>query len=146
MAIISSFQEEDGGSNPLTRSKYDIINYMARKIKKYKKYIIPGTTLILSLYGSVVFAIGLIAGYFCANIFLKKLVNTGKIKRVVLDYGNYNIYFHHWIIGLFILLVGFISQIIYTAPLFWIGCVGGLIFHDIYTDKNWHKIIHKKIS
>lgn len=116
----------------------------SKKIKKVKKYILPGTALILSLYGSLIFVVGAIIGYIGTNIFLKKLVNTGKIKRVVLDHGNYNVYFHHWIIGLFILLVGFISQIIYTAPIFWIGCVGGLIFHDIYTDKKWYKVIYKK--
>ncbi|MBU2635092.1 hypothetical protein KJ841_01295, partial [Patescibacteria group bacterium] len=113
--------------------------------KKIKKFIFPSAALIASFYASVIFAIGVIIGYIGINLFCKKLVHTGKIKRVVLDYGNYNIYFHHWIIGLFILLVGFISQIIYTAPIFWIGCVGGLIFHDIYTDKKWYKVIHRKI-
>jgi len=112
--------------------------------KKIKKYIIPGTVLMLSIYASVVFAIGAIIGYICTNLFCEKLVHTRKIKRAVLECGNYNIYFHHWIIGLFILLVGFISQIIYTTPIFWIGCVSGLIFHDIYTDKKWYKVVHKK--
>ena len=112
--------------------------------KKIKKYIIPGTALMLSIYASAAFAIGTIIGYVFTNLFCKKLVYTGKIKKVILDHGNYNIHFHHWIIGLFMLLFGFISQIIYTAPIFFVGCIGGLIFHDIYTDKKWYKIIHKK--
>ena len=111
---------------------------------KIRKFAFPGIALTASLSYSAVFAIGLIIGYIGANIFCKKLINTGKIKRVVLDYGNYNIYFHHWIIGLFILLFGFVSQIIYTTPIFWIGCVGGLIFHDIYTDKKWYQFVYKK--
>ena len=117
---------------------------MQKKIKKYKKFIFPGTALIIGFYASIVFGIGMMVGYIGTNLFCKKLVHTGRIKRVVLDHGNYNIYFHHWIIGLFILLVGFISQIIYTTPIFWIGCLGGLIFHDIYTDKDWRKIVYKK--
>lgn len=112
--------------------------------KKVRKFIFPGIALIASSYASIIFAIGAIAGYIGINLFCKKLVHTRKIKRVILDCGNYNIYFHHWIIGLFILLVGFISQIIYTAPIFWIGCVGGLIFHDIYTDKKWYKVVYRK--
>jgi len=113
-------------------------------MKKIKRFIFPGAALIASFYASVIFAIGVIIGYICTNLFCKKLVHTGKIKRVILDCGNYNIYFHHWVIGLFILLFGFVSQIIYTAPIFCIGCVGGLIFHDIYTDKKWYKLVDKK--
>jgi len=113
-------------------------------VKKMKKYVLPGTTIIASIYLSTIFGVGLIIGYIGTNIFCKKLIYTGKIKRVILDHGNYNIVFHHWIIGLFIVLIGFLSQIIYTVPIFWLGCVGGLIFHDLHTDKNWKKIIYKK--
>ena len=114
------------------------------KKKKIKKLVFPGLALMISIYGSLAFALGLVIGYISTNLFCKKLVDTGKIKRVVLDHGNYNVIFHHWIIGLFILFVGIVTQLIYATPIFWVGCVGGLILHDLYTDKEWYKVVCKK--
>lgn len=117
---------------------------MTAKIKKAKKFIFPGITLLASFYASIIFGLGLVVGYIGTNIFCNKLVHTGKIKRVVLDHGKYNVIFHHWIIGLFMLFFAFATQLIYTVPVFCIGYVGGIIFHDFYTDKEWHKVIYKK--
>jgi len=28
--------------------------------------------------------------------------------------------------------------------LFWLGTSGAIVFHDIYTDKKWYKVIYRK--
>lgn len=109
-----------------------------------KKYFIPGTTLLVSFYASFVFGFGIIIGYIFSNVFVNQLIHKGRIKRAVLDHKGYYVYFHHWIIGLVMLLFGFVTQIIYTAPVIIVGCIGGIILHDLYTDKKWHRIIYKK--
>ncbi|KPJ55050.1 hypothetical protein AMJ47_02045 [Parcubacteria bacterium DG_72] len=114
--------------------------------KKVKKFVFPGLALITSIWISAVFAVGAVAGYITTNIFLKKLVETGKIKNLILVCERRHFHIHHWIVGIFIVLMGFISQLIYTVPIFWLGFVGGLIFHDIHTDKKWHKVVYKKPS
>jgi len=113
--------------------------------KKVKKYIFP-TALTASLSISAAFAIGMIIGYLGTTFFHKKFIRTGKINIVTFDFGDWKIHLHHWIMGglaiFAIYLVGFLSSL----PIFFIGTLGGLIFHDLYTDKNWYKIVRKKES
>ncbi len=143
MAIIFGFQPNDTGSNPVTRSKKLWYNTRMPR-KKIKNYILPGTTLLASFYASFIFGFGIIIGYIFSNVFVNKLIHKGRIKRVVLDHKGYYVYFHHWIIGLAMLLFGFITQIIYTAPIIIIGCIGGIILHDLYTDDEWFRVVVKK--
>ncbi len=116
---------------------------MPRRIKKYKKYIIPGTALIASFYASIVFAIGVIAGYIAIEIYCKKLLETGKVRMLIFNLKGWEIHLHHWILGVLIILGAYLLNILYSLPIMFLGVIGGLIFHDIHTDKKWRKTTNK---
>jgi len=123
---------------------------MLRK-KKLKKYIFPGAAIIASLYGSVIFAIGGIIGYISTEIFCKKLVKTGKVKTVTFGLKDWEIHIHHWLMGGAVILGAYIFGFISSIPVIFLGVLGGLIFHDIHTDrklhekdKAWYNVIYRK--
>jgi len=113
--------------------------------KKIKKFIFP-TALIASLYISVGFAIGVIIGYLGTNLFHKKFIKTGKVNIVIFDLGNWKIHLHHWVMGILAIFAFYFIGLLSFLPIFFIGTLGGLIFHDLYTDKNWYRVIRKKES
>ncbi len=110
--------------------------------KKLKKIIFPGTTLLTSLYLSTIFTVGLTVGYLGTNLFYKKFIKTGKVKLIILPFGKWKFHLHHWISGSIIILVIYTTGLV-QSPLY-LGTLGGIIFHDFYTDKDWYKVIYKK--
>ena len=112
--------------------------------KKVKKYILPGAALIASSSISLLFVFGAIIGYLGTIFFDKKFIKTGRIEPLTIGLKSWEVHIHHWISGSLAIsalcLFGFPS----TLPVFWIGTLGGLIFHDLYTDKEWYKIIYKR--
>ena len=110
--------------------------------KKFKKIIFPGTTLLASLYFSTPFAIGLTAGYLGTNVFYKKFIQTGRIKSVVFPFGKWNFHLHHWLSGSMAIFIVYATDLTHS-PLY-LGALGGIIFHDFYTDKKWYKVIYRK--
>ena len=83
-------------------------------------------------------------GYVGTRVFDKKFIRTGRVEPLIIDFGNWEVHIHHWISGLLAIsalcFIGFPSPF----PVFWIGTLGGLAFHDIYTDKDWYKVIYRK--
>ena len=112
--------------------------------KKVKKFIFPGTAIIASSYFSTIFTIGGILGYFGTELFYKRYIKTGKVKSVIFDWGNWKIHLHHWIMGGLTILAIYFIGILSSLPILFVGVLGGLIFHDLHTDKKWHKVIYKK--
>jgi len=116
---------------------------MSKKLKKkVKKFFLPGTALIVSLYVSALFTIGIIIGYFGINFFNKNFIKTGRIEPLVIKMGTWHIHLHHWIQGslIFSVIIALQSSLL----LFWLGALGAVVFHDIYTDKEWYRIIYRK--
>lgn len=109
--------------------------------KKIKKYIFPGTALAASLYASGSFALGAVLGYITTEIFCRKLFKKGKMKPVLFNLKGWEVHLHHWIVGILIFLGAWYFDIIYSVPVIFIGALGGLIFHDIHTDKKWAKVV-----
>jgi hypothetical protein len=114
-------------------------------VKKIKKAIFPGLTLIVSFYYvSIIFVVGIILGYLGTDFFKKKFLDTGKIKLIILRLGDYRIHVHHWILGgMAISFVAYVN-LVYSLPIVVLGGLGGLIVHDFYTDKEWYRVIYKK--
>ncbi len=110
--------------------------------KKIRKIIFPGTTLIISFYLSILFTIGIIAGYLGTTLFHRRIrKKRGKVKGISLPFRKWEIHLHHWILGsLGIIITYFFSSL----SIFWLGVFGGLVFHDIYTDKKWYRVIYRK--
>jgi len=109
--------------------------------KKIKKYIFPGAALVASLYASTTFALGAVAAYFATEIYCHKLVKSGKVRPVKFKVKSWDIHFHHWIWPIMFIVGAYILGLIYSMPVIFIGALGGLVFHDIYTDKKWSPIV-----
>jgi hypothetical protein len=113
--------------------------------KKVKKLIFPGAGLMISsYYVSILFAVGIILGYFGTMLFHKKLVDTGKVKLIIFNLGKWKIHLHHWILGILIFFFIYLTNILSYLPIIFLGGLSGLIFHDLYTDKVWYKVIYKE--
>jgi len=111
---------------------------------KVKKIIFPGTTLIISLYISILFAFGIIFGYITTLIFHKKITEKGKLKPIILKIGKWQIHLHHWIMGVSVILAFWFAGWFPYVPKFCLGALGGLAFHDIYSDRQWYKVILRR--
>ena len=112
--------------------------------KQIKKFIFPGGVLIISSYYiSILFAAGIIFGYLGTTIFHKKFIETGRIGLIIFNLGNWKIHLHHWILGGLIVFSIYLANLISVLPLIYLGGLGGLIFHDLYTDKEWYKVVYK---
>jgi len=109
--------------------------------KKFKKFIFPGTTLIVSIYISALFAAGVAIGYISTIFFDKKFLKTGRVNSLVFDLGKWKIHFHHWLLASFAILITYFFS---SLSIFWIGIFGGLAFHDFYTDKKWYRVVYRK--
>ena len=121
------------------------------KNRKIKKYLLPGTALVASLYGSVIFAVGAILGYIGVDIFCKKYIDTKKIKCLEFGFRDWEIHIHHWITGGIIILSVYFLGWMSSVPVIVLGVLGGIVFHDIHTDKKlheddiaWYNVIYKK--
>ncbi|HHE76555.1 MAG TPA: hypothetical protein ENL27_01055 [Candidatus Parcubacteria bacterium] len=111
---------------------------MANKIKKI---VLPSAALLTSLYASAPFTFGLIAGYLGTNAFQKKFIQTGKVKLLMIPYKNWKIHIHHWISGSLLIIIAYAIDVIHSPIYF--GALGGIVIHDLYTDKEWYKILIK---
>lgn len=112
--------------------------------EKTKKFIIPGLTLLFSFSLSSLFALGGIIGYAMTSLFCRRYMSTGKVKSVILHLGNWEMHVHHWIYGVIIVLAIVWFESLSILPNLYLGLIGGLIFHDLYTDEKWYKVIYAK--
>ncbi len=109
------------------------------KVKK----ILPGVTVLISLYFSILFAVGLIIGYFITKYFYNGIVEKErlKMKPIFFNFGKRQIHLHHWLIGALVFLLIWIFGWLASLPIFFVGALFGLILHDLYFDKDWYKVI-----
>ncbi|MFH1656602.1 MAG: hypothetical protein ABH956_02400 [Candidatus Nealsonbacteria bacterium] len=112
--------------------------------QKVKNLLFPGTAIVASSYFSLIFVIGGIIGYIGTEKFIKKYIRTGKVNIIEFNFGKYKIHLHHWITGIGIVLAIYFVGILSSLPIIFVGALGGLIFHDLHTDKEWHKVIYKE--
>ena len=102
------------------------------KISKPKFLLgIPVALISLELF------LGVLLGYLLPRLFGRK------IPSVLFNIGSWKLHFHHWFIGIGIL----ISALYYNFlpfPQFSYGFLGGLIFQGITCYPDWHKIIIRK--
>ena len=110
---------------------------------KFKKIVLPGATLLFSLWFSAIFALGIFIGYIGTYFGHKKITNSGKNNSVILNFGKWKIHFHHWLMGGVALVSCWLTGILESVPNIFLGIVGGVVFHGLYLYDNWHKIILK---
>jgi hypothetical protein len=109
--------------------------------KKIRKYIFPGTAIAATAYASTTFALGAILAYFATELYCNKLIKKGKVRPIIFDIKGWHIHFHHWIWPIMFIVGAYILGLIYSMPVIFIGALGGLISHDIYTDKKWAEVV-----
>ncbi|MCX6721166.1 MAG: hypothetical protein NT026_01015 [Candidatus Staskawiczbacteria bacterium] len=130
-----NLEDINGKLIDLELAKSDNKNSTVRKF-------LPAVVLMASFYYSFLLALGLALGYLGSKIFSKHLVENGKVDCIFIDCGKWKIHLHHWILGaLFLVIVWFIDY--FYLPRFFVGCVLGIIAHDIYDYNDWHKVLVK---
>jgi Na+/glutamate symporter len=122
---------------------------MAENTKKKVKKVLPALVLATTFYYySFLVTIGLVLGYLGSKIYCKIMgidEHNGNDKKVFVDCGKWKIHFHHWILGVLVLLIVWIVDYFYL-PRFFVGVVCGIIVHDIYDYNDWHKIFVRNES
>lgn len=113
-------------------------------MKLVKKNIFPLTTLFASCYISFLFVSGVIIGCISTYFFDKYFIKKARIKTIKLNIYKWRIHFHHWLMGISVLSVIWLSGFLPVFPHVVLGVVGGVILHDFYFDKNWYRVILKK--
>ncbi len=105
------------------------------------KRFLPAILLASTFYYSFLVTIGLVIGYLGSKLYCKVLnIDENSDRRIFIDCGKWKIHFHHWIMGIVVLLIVWIVDYFYL-PRFFIGVVGGVMAHDIYDYNDWHKVI-----
>jgi hypothetical protein len=105
------------------------------KIKIDKKHIWTGVAALGSAYFSIVAAFGIILGYIVTRLFVRKYLDTGRIKSVIFSLGYWRIHLHHWIMGALALVAIPIIGSFHECPKILLGLIGGVIaddFEDAY--------------
>ncbi|KPJ57244.1 hypothetical protein AMJ49_01375 [Parcubacteria bacterium DG_74_2] len=102
------------------------------KISKPKFLIqIPLALFALQIY------LGAIFGYFFAKFLSKKICS------LIFEFRNWRLHFHHWLMGIGVLIPIFIYDL-FPFPQFAFGFLSGIIFQGIYCYSDWYKILIKK--
>ncbi len=107
-----------------------------------KRIIFPSSFLIAAFYIPLYTILGFLLGYLLANLFCYKYIHSGKISPIYLNIKDWQIHIHHWIMGLFLLF--FLFTLNYNIPQILFGFAFGILFHDLYTDKEWYRVIYRK--
>ena len=106
------------------------------------KTVLSVIVLFTSLRYSILFTLGLVAGYIISRIFCNVFLKNGRVDSIFLDYGKWKIHLHHWIMGI-IVLAGIWTIDYFYLPTFFVGFICGVIIQDIYDYNDWHKVVVK---
>ncbi len=108
-----------------------------KKIKINRKILlgIPLAIISFEIY------LGIVLGYFLGKFLSgKKTGQSGIIKSIVLNIGNYKLHIHHWLLSLGILILNLLTSLFFPFPKFSLSLLGGLMIQGIVCYPDWHKI------
>jgi hypothetical protein len=88
---------------------------------------------------------GGVMGYFFSRWFFGRFFGRSWVKSWILKIGRYRFHFHHWLVGLSLLLLGIFDVIPLLKGAIFQGVIIGLIFHDIFDTSEWHKVIRRTL-
>lgn len=112
--------------------------------KKIKRFVFPGLGIIVSVWLSIIFTFWAVIGFFATEIFMKKYIDSGRIKSLKLSLRDWEIQLHHWLWPGLLLMGAYFLGIISIVPLSVMGFASGIMFQDLYRDKKWHRVLYKK--
>ncbi len=105
-------------------------------ITKFKKFTLPVFTGFVSLQISILFCLGVIAGYLIAKHFT--------VRSIKIPLGKHQLHLHHWLIAMLGLAAVLATKTYEAFPSFVLGIGGGLFFQGIYCYTDWHQIFKKR--
>lgn len=112
-----------------------------KKIKKFSKASVYIASTIISFQATL----GMILGYFLAKKFAgRKTGDQGKLRSLKFLIGNYNLHFHHWLLGLGIFVFSFFLDVSFSSNLFFYGGMAGVIVHGVFDYNDWYKVIARE--
>ncbi|MCL5011027.1 MAG: hypothetical protein M1127_02350 [Patescibacteria group bacterium] len=109
-----------------------------------KKKILAFIAVLFSLWFSAVFALGILLGYIGTHFGHKKITKNPRWASVNIGFGKWSLHFHHWLMNAVFLAASWLLNFFYLMPLWLVGMAGGIIAHDLYSDRDWFRIITKK--
>lgn len=68
----------------------------------------------------------------------------GRIRSIIIPLGEFRLHFHHWIIGLLLMVICWakgVSPLIPPEAVY--GTLGGLVWQGIYCYGDWHRIVYR---
>ena len=109
------------------------------KISKKILFGIPLALLSFQIY------IGIVLGYFFGKFFGgKKPGQLGTIKSIIVNFGNYRLHIHHWLLSLSILISNFAFDFSLPFRQFSLAFLGGLVLQGILCYSDWHRIVVRR--
>lgn len=106
---------------------------------KIRQHVWAAAAAAISIYFSIVFAAGIIVGYFGTKLFNRKICG----RSIMLSVGARKLHVHHWIMGGLALGGIAVFSSFHDCPRLILGGIGGIIvedFKDIYQPVlNWLK-------
>jgi len=116
---------------------------MSHKRTRRKKFV-SAAVLITSIYASILFTLGMVAGYLGVRYFYNKYIAKGPLRFIYVDFKGWRFHLHHWIFGVLIVIFFLIGGWKSELPKFLWGIVCGIIVHDIYDFNDWHKVLARE--
>lgn len=107
------------------------------------RIVLPAVVLVTSFYYSFSFTGGIVLGYLLCKLFCHVFLHKGRVNKILVDFGNWKLHLHHWIMGIMLLGIVWVIDYFYL-PTFFAGFVIGIIIQDIYDYTDWHQIIIRK--
>ena len=108
---------------------------------KRKLVFIPPLLTAGIILGYLFFAgwlLGLLLTKYMAG---KTSGKPGRIKSIVIPFGNYKIHFHHWLISSGIIILSLIINVRFLTSAVSYGVLSGSVFQGIYYYSDWHRIL-----
>jgi hypothetical protein len=112
------------------------------KKKDYLKFLFPFSLSFFSLSLSM----GSFFGFLFTKIYVEKLIPKFSFPKSLFlpFFRNLKLKIHHWILGCLIIISGFLLDIQFLLQPFSLGCLMGVVYHDLVEDKDRFKILIKK--
>lgn len=112
-----------------------------KKIKKFSKTSVWIASIIISLQATL----GMILGYFLAKKLAgKKTGAPGKMRSMKFLIGDYKLHFHHWLLGLGIIVFSFYLNVSFSSNLVFYGGLGGVVVHGVFDYNDWYRVIARE--
>jgi len=87
---------------------------------------------------------GILIGYFIGKLLCgRKAGVSGFIGSLKINFGDYKIHVHHWMLGIGIMLA-VVAYDFLPLPLFSFGLLGGWVFQGVYSYNDWHHILIRR--